>query len=339
MNTQAHKKIIQGFTQGDVSGLVEPKMKPKHIQSVISHIFLFSKTAYKIYKSNNHHFNKLFVDLGNKKTRKEFYEEDFLWNNYFNKNVYRQLMGAYSADTIEIKPRDGHEDDLIIQMTRVNAEKNLTFLLQQHLVFNNDLRTIGFKITKAVAEFSHLPAIKKKYYDILAANLNDLKNFSYLASPFISHKNTDGIVQILASYLKRHKHIFTNYPHKDLVVALDDHSDNVFYDKNKNEVTLMDVMPPKENWRIHLPVYNIFRLSVDVLILGNKKLADALIQGYKNYYKGIKIDKKLSLFFQLYSALIRAATLFMLVKQGEQRKNEACQYQHFIKSNLNKLLA
>jgi aminoglycoside phosphotransferase family enzyme len=336
MNTPSDEKIINAFLDGSVKGLIEHDISAEHIQTQISHIFLYKTTAYKFYRRDNEGFNKSFVNLGDEATRTKFYEEDFFYNHYFNPDVYQQLQKIKIArDKVELKNKEDVGDDWIIQMRRIDTTRNLTALLLAGKLKIDDFRKIGFQMTKAVAEFPHKPKTAKNCYEIMKIYLKDVENFAYLAEPLIRKEDTRRVMERLNLYLDGKKDRFANLQEKDFVSSIDNHSDNVFYEDNR--VSFIDIFPPKEDWRIVEPLYVIYRLSADVEVLAGKEYADALIDGHKEYYKIKETGDDIRLFYQLYAAMIKGAYLYMLSMERGKRADEAKRYLEFVEANINKI--
>lgn len=336
MNTLNDKKIIEAFLSGSAKGLIEPNIKVEHIQTQISHIFLYKTTAYKFYRRDNEGFNKSFVNLADEAIRAKFYEEDFFYNHYFNPSVYQQLQKVQVADGgVELKSKNEVGDDLIIQMRRIDTTRNLTALLLANELKINDFQKIGFQMTKAIAEFPHKPKTGKTCYEIMKIDLEDVENFAYLAEPLIRKEDTRRVMGRLNHYLDGKKERFANLREKDFVSSIDNHSDNVFYEDSR--VSFIDIFPPKEDWRIVEPLYVIYRLSADVEVLAGKEYADALIDGHKEYYKIKETEDDIRLFYQLYAAMIKGAYLYMLSMESGKRADEAKRYLEFVEANINKI--
>jgi len=226
-------------------------------------------------------------------------------------------------------------EDLVIQMSRINAQHNLTSVLKQGQLKKDDLRTIGYKMTKQIAEFPQQPDQNFDYFVNFMQRLHDLREWGYLAAPHIYKENIDQSINSLIAFTEKRKQKFIPITNQAPVISIDSHSDNVVY-KN-NQLQFIDVMLPKEAWQASEPIHNIARLSLDILIWLGQKEADTFIQGYKDYYKISKIEEDVLLFHQLYSALVKAPYIFMLPADKEDRTKEANQYKKFILENYQRL--
>ncbi|MCH7883287.1 hypothetical protein IIA95_02650 [Patescibacteria group bacterium] len=333
MNPLYSTKIQNAFLEGRVLGLKEEGVKPQHIQTVISNVFLFPNTVYKIYKWDNTSFNKSFRDISKPDIRKQFYEEDFSWNHYFNNEVYQELLGVMvQREKVELTRLKNNTDDLVIQMKRIDDSYNLTNLLREQHIKTADARRIGFEMTKAIAEFPHRPETTKNWYDFMQIRFRDVEKFLHMAKPSVTEKEITYFMDKLRGYAKRNIEQFTSIDSDKLSVSIDNHSDNIIYRDKKT--SFIDIYPPKEDWMFSDPFQNVCRLSVDIYALGGKKLADELIQGYQEYYKVQEIDERLKLFYQIYAAFIQIAYRFILSQPDEANK-----YKKFVEENIDDMLA
>ncbi|MCX6702959.1 MAG: hypothetical protein NTW60_03790 [Candidatus Wolfebacteria bacterium] len=318
------ERIIEAFKQGRVKGLVEPGVKPECLMTGISHIFLFPKTVYKLYRKDNDSFNKNSLDLSDDDIRQHFYENDFSFNNYFSKEIYNALLSIYvNGEHVELKPKDEPGYDLVIQMSRVDEKKNLTHLLRQKALNEDELRSIGYKMTKLVAEYPQKPKTSKNYYEVLASFIDGVRHFGSMAAPLISLDDSEKVCPALSDYRETIKGKLTKITEKDFIFTIDNHSDKAFY-INK-ELLFIYVYLPKIEWGIVEPSYVITRLYTDTLVFAGEKYSEALLQGYKDYYGIIDVDRELLEFYLIFNAFLRAGYIFTSYRDSGllEKKEEA----------------
>lgn len=329
-----YDKIIEAFLNGTVEGIENYGMKPEHLETQISHIFLFPDFVYKISKRNNAFFNKHFRDLDDLKTRLFFYKADFYQNNYFSPEVYLQLYGVCAHDNKILLNNDvDNAEDAVIKMRRVNLEHNLSQLLHSRSLMEEDFRFMGHEQTKEIALYPHQPKYNLSYYNHFQARLDDLRNWMYSAPKYFSKEETDNVIQVLKNYLEKEKEYFNNFDTSKYVISLDNHSDNIFYENKK--VFFLDIYPPKEEWGIASAIINIYRPATDILILMGEKYARAFIRGYKDYYGSL--DEGHEIFYFVYSAAIQAISLFNLSENNDLKLKDSIVYKNFITDHLKKL--
>ncbi|MEI6494549.1 MAG: hypothetical protein WCO03_00620 [bacterium] len=322
--------IIKAFAAGQVVGLKEYGTKPEYIRTQISHIFLFPDFVYKIYRRDNDNFNSLFVDLDSEQLREQFCREDFFTNHYFSPQTYLELLRMQvEAAKVSLVPADDSGDELVIVMKRIDDKNNLTALLKRQGLTKEDAKRAGHDLTQAIAEFPHQPETNLNYYEIMINFMDDLKGFAYLAAPNITKEETDCVITFLSGYVEDNKDRFGKMTSKDLVISIDDHSDNLFI--TDGEVSMIDAFLPNPKWRIVEPLYCIYRPATDVMVWQGEEVKESFLDGYRRFYPGSIVDKTTDKFYLVYFALIRAAYFFMLYQENGNHKEEAEKYWQFIK--------
>lgn len=206
-----------------------------------------------------------------------------------------------------------------MKMNRIDLKHNLSYLLHDKTLMEEDFYTMGFQQTKAVANFPHQPKTNEIFYDIFQRRLDDLRDWMYSAPDFFSLDLTDTIIGKLRKYLDSKKEHFIAFDVNKYVVSIDNHSDNIFY--NNGSVFFLDIYPPKEDWMVVVPWINIYRPATDILILMGEKYARAFLKGFQDFYG--EFDESHELFYFLYSAGIQGVSLFNLSKNNEIKAKDA----------------
>lgn len=332
---ESYRDIISQFLIGSVEGIEEKGLIPEHIETQISHVFLFPKTVYKICKRDNHFFNENFRDVSNKKVRFNFYKSDFFENSYFSPNVYLNLFGVEVIDKKVIigEPTDKSED-LIMKMRRIDVKHNLSSLLHEKTLSEKDFQKMGFQQTKAVKLYPHQPKTNDSYYEIFLRRLEDTRTWMCSAPEYWSNDEVDRIIGIMRNYVEKNKSDFINLDKTQFVVSLDNHSDNIFYEDGN--IFFLDIYPPKEDWLITASCMNIYRPATDIFLLMGEKYSRAFIHGYKDYYGSL--DETHELLYFLYSAIIQAVSLHNLSKNNQTKKEDSVLYKKYILENIGKLI-
>lgn len=329
-----HNKIIDAFKNGAVENLEQKKGVLNHIETGISNVFLYEDRAYKMYKKEGAHINKYYNHIADPATRKEFYENDFLWNHYFSPDVYLELIGVdMVGPNVALVPKNETALDFVIKMKRINSDENLTSLLHKDVLKENDFQKMGFMMTKAIVKFPHKPKMTDIYYNNLKKRISDLRKWVLMAQLFIKKQELGKMVDLLDMYIEKNKSNFLSMQYDNLTISIDNHSDNVFYKNNK--ISFIDIYPPKHHWRLEHPTFNIHRAGTDILILKGEKYYNAFCKGYEDYYgtwPGEHRD-----FHVLRSGLIKMAYLFDLSKSDPSKKEDAWLYWNFLKENFGNL--
>lgn len=337
MNAETDSRIIEAFKEGKVKGVLEPGIKPFHLITSISHIFLFPKSVYKLYRRDNDVFNKRFFDLADENFRLEFYRKDFFCNHYFSKDIYTDLLGVRVNNEIILGPKGEENYDLVIQMNRIDEKNNLTVLLKQGSLAEKDLRIIGYETTKLIAEYTEKPRTGKNYYEILKDFIVGLRDLAYMVDDYIPKADTNSVAKIMDDYVEKNRKELEKLTEKDFILTVDNHSDNVFYAKGK--LSFIDLYLPREDWAIVEPLYAIGRLYTDVVVFLGKKYAEALLQGYKDYYGIDEIDRGRLDFYQIFNATLRAPYFFMAHRDSGScvKKEEGEAYWEFLRMRIPRL--
>src|SRR3990172_11469600 len=117
IHMENYQKIISAFLVGNIEGMEEKGIIPEHLETQISHVFLFPKTVYKICKRDNSFFNEHFRDLADRNSRTYFYKSDFFENNYFSPNVYLGLHGIGVVDgKVKTSSDIENSEDVVMRM-------------------------------------------------------------------------------------------------------------------------------------------------------------------------------------------------------------------------------
>ena len=308
-----NKELVESFLAGTVQGIEEHGLIPTHIETQISHLFLFPNTVYKISKRDNAFFNEHFRDLSSREERLSFYKSDFFLNQYFSPKVYLELYGVY-AEAGKSVLRLGVEqnaEDAVMKMQRIDLSYNLSTLLHKKSLSENDFRSMGNQQTKAVALYPQQPKSTDSYFKLFQERLDDLKDWMESADrSYFSEEEINQVITILKGYINQHKDQFEKVATSDYVISLDNHSDNIFYENGA--MFFLDIYPPKEDWMIATPWINIYRPATDIFILMGEKYTRAFLAGYKDYY-GTFDESHEDLYF-IYSATIQAVSLHNLSK-------------------------
>ncbi len=324
-----YNKIIEAFKNGDIAGLPESGSKPEYLQTEISHIFLFPQTVFKFYRRDSKGFNEYFFDLNDNDKRKNFYQEEFISNHYFNPEVYSKLMGL-KIDEGQVLIFENLDDveDRVIQMKRINADNNLTNILLHGKLSSEDYYKIGDQMTKALIGFNKGKELDGNYYEIMVAFLNDLENYLYLYDKNISREESGQIMVSLRKFLEENKDRFVDAS-RSLIETIDNHADNTYY--NDNKVSFIDAYLPKDSWRIVEPLYGVYRLLTDVAALTNDETAEPMFKGFQNNYPDLQFDLELDTFYKIYFACIRVGHFFEIAMRDASNYDVANRYLDFIK--------
>ncbi len=334
MSLDHYERILQAFKTGTVQGLIEPGIPPEHIRTFISDVFLFPSTVYKIYRRDNKDFNLDFVDLSDPATCREFYKEDFRWNQYLNPTVYQRLQAIEVEDgPVFLTQETDSSPERVIQMRRIDAVLNLTSQLLEGRISETDAFAIGGQLTKKVDQFPWREPSELSMLARLELSLLNLERWSLSADPVFPRALTDRAIHSLREFVQSHQDRFLSLQEDDLVPCIDSHSDNLFFEGGT--LSCIDIYLMKPEWRLMERSYSVYRLAMDIEVLGNRSLSETFIEGCVAYYGPRQmIRPEVRWFYQLFSALIKSPYLFSLAQKDPARLREAQLYQAFIERML-----
>lgn len=111
-------------------------------------------------------------------------------------------------------------------------------------------------------------------------------------------------------------------------MAIDANCDNILILTNK--IGFLDILPPKENWRVADKFFTICRVTTDVAALLGREKANIMYEAYKNF-AGLP-SENVKIIYEIRSALIQAAYRYAL-----EQPNLAQKYLQFMDQRLRDL--
>ncbi len=263
-------------------GIKEFGKPDKVIETLISKIFFFRNRVIKVYKHKEAFYGN-FADFA---FRKEFYSEDFFWNHSMAPEIYLKLVGVKakggSYDTVKLDIAE----DFYIEMAKIDSSKNLTNLFSSDKVTTINMEEMIHFLVEKLRSLTKERKVKLKHlfdlgwYKLQSDDLEDLRQWVYMAPDKISKKDTDIMIDLLKEKSSKEPY-FTNYNPSFLSVAIDNNCDNLLIINGKP--SLIDTMTPKDNWKVSDEYFNVVRVAVDAYVLGNKELGDTVYQTYYKY--------------------------------------------------------
>jgi hypothetical protein len=309
-------KLIETFSQGNIPDFNAPPQKT--IETYISKLFFSKDTVVKIYKNKKY----FFADLKNLKTRHQFYQEDFLWNNKMSPSIYLKLQGMRQQKNNWQKSSLLSAQDFYIKMRRIDDTKNLTNLLLSKKTTPRHLSSMAMTMVTKINQLakerqSFLNRLRKKWswskFETL--DLADCKSWAYSAHPNLPRSRTNTIVDRLAK-ARRLLPYFQNLNMSDMTFAVDSQSDNILI--LGNNVEFLDIMPPKESWHIQDIFLTVTRPATDTAVLDSTAKAKAI---YNTFAKHNPLPPpEVRTVYEIKSALIKTAYMYALNKPTLAKK-------------------
>ncbi len=320
-----HMSLIDSLAEGNFIGV---SGKPdRTIETLLSKLFFFGDRVYKIYK-----WNKAFYgDLSDLSFRREYIHEDFFWNAEISPDIYLKLLCVKQENGDWKEVASEAAEDFCIVMKTTEADQTMTVLAENGQLGSNMLemavqkmipraRTITEKRRDVLAPFLNL-SLK----DTLQQELQDLREWAYMGHEFISHAETD---QIIDTTLKASLPIsYFNDDQATKMASIDGNPDNVLILRS-GEVKLIDIMPPKLNWRVADEFFNICRYGAEVSIFMGEEAAKPL---YETYFKmiGKRLPDEVRRIYELRAAFIQVPYRFVIGQKARAEKSLA-----FVKKRL-----
>lgn len=273
----------------------------KVIKTLLSDLFFIGEKVIKVYK----HKEAFYGDLSDSVFRKDFYIEDFFWNNSLAPEIYTRLVGVKLNG--EITETDvNNADDFYIEMKKIDSSQNLTNLFNKGKVSEEDITHLIKIMVVKIRELTREKQEKLKdifslgWQELIIQDIEDLREWMYLAAEHISKEKTneyiDFIKKVAASnvYLKE-------CDNTKLVVSIDNNPDNVLI--LNGTPSFIDIMPPKPNWKVCEEFYNVTRTAVDCFVLGGESFGQTAYNAYREFGEEPKEIAKL--LYEIRSSLIQ----------------------------------
>lgn len=325
----SQKPLIDAFLSGKI---FEETTVPRRIETVMSNVFLFPHTVYKIYKNDSDFINREFRNLENKEERFFFTRRDFEWNHLLAPSVYLSIIGVSLRDGKVVWEMGSERvqdecDELVVCMKRMNTDH----VLFQELLSGRISKEAAYHIGKQFAEqLGKLPFPKGQdnFYQVFQKRILELRMWFGPVSENIPIEESDKYCDFLESFIYKNSTWFERELTQDMGVSGDFHSFNALY-SGKNLI-LMDTFAPKESWMFGHRLMPLFRMGVDIRVLtGEEVLFEEFVRGYAKG-SGLSIDQKLHVLFILYCSANAAQYLYMLCKTDSTKLEPAKKYHAFL---------
>lgn len=301
---------------------------PKHIETVVSNVFVFEKTVYKLYKNDNKFFNEGFRDISGKNDRFSFTRRDFEWNNTLSPAIYTRLTGVVVKDgqMKECSGEDACAEDLVIVMNRIDTNDVLYEKLL-HEDINEDLAySIGKQFGEKIGKIQK--PIDGDYYSEFLVRIEDTREWISSVAEDISLKESGEYCDFMKAFVEHHKHKFENEFSKEMTTVGDVHSHNAVF--SQWELHFIDTFPPKEEWLRGHKYVDLYRLGADILALGDQSSFEAFMKGYTD--SGQALSREYDALYIMYASTIMVSYLYMLAKTDPRHISSAKRYHDFVRT-------
>lgn len=327
------EETIKLLENGKILGYIEEI--PEIISTGASYVFIFrkNKIALKLYRRDNEHWNTHFSDMSKGEARRNFIIMDYEWNHFYSPDVYLGIKQINITDNNMIElSEELIGDELVIEMKIIESSTILMNALNEDKKLSQE---DFFLIGKQVAEFTKSnkiePVSGKNFYEMMTERVVDImswmKNLDSVAGPFVSKVET-----YLTNYIENSRVKFENLTDKDFVTAIDCHAANASYEAGR--LYLIDVLPPKDLWRIARVNENFGRIGTDIAVLYGKEFYDYYHNGFRSITQFNNEDE---LFDQIYNASIMMCVQVSYANKNKKHQVIADKYFNFINSKLDNI--
>ena len=294
--------LSTAITTGHLAGFETPP--DKHIETFMSDVYLYPERVIKVFK---HQHEELFGDLTNTDFRRQFFTNDFSWNQQVSPEIHLELQGVKINEnkTGYLPCSDEEAEDFYITMQRVNDADTLRERLQTGTVSEIQIRQLTIRMINELdvlteqhlAEYEDLRT--RGWISLFEERLEDLRVFQdHIGDPQLTerHKKESAV---LRDFFTTHPY-FSDQP--EWLLTIDNHCGNiVFVDESPQ---FIDIYLPKPAWRLVDAANTIGRLAACVRVLGGNELADAM---YDEYAKQKTLaPRAVYAFYENYNAQIKA---------------------------------
>jgi hypothetical protein len=328
MKTYSQESLIELFKTGAFPG--ETGL-PKHIQTVISNVFIFENHVYKFYKDDNDFFNKNFRDISSRIERFSFTEKDYRWNDALSPSIYIRLANVVVRDgaIVEVEASKDAEEILMI-MNKIDTNNVLFEKLVTGEITKDDCFEIGKQLGVSMKKVQLPLSSPPSFYRLFEERVKDLKEWISSTPENISEEEVKTYCDFLNNFRIHNREWFETELTAEVTADGDFHSHNAVY--SDSSFLLMDTYPPKEEWGLGHRLIPLYRMGVDIWgLTGNKDYFEALIEGYE-LGREIRVDRRLDDLFVIYVAGIAAPYLYMLQKTDPTKKEPAERFHKFLRS-------
>ena len=317
--------LIEALEQNVVSGINGPTEKV--IETVLSKVFLYKNSVLKIYK----HSKNFIGDFEDFNFRKDFYQQDFSWNQTMSPSVYLALKPFKMTDGLWQLCGQNEAEDFLIEMSRVDTRHDLLSVCLENRLTKEMIKNLVDDFEKRITSLTQqqreiLPSFKASWSKLFNDRLDEIPKWCEMSG----NKQLNSEIGEIISKIKIvvQDPYIKNLPNKSLQAAIDNQAVNIVFEGN--EPVFIDVYLMKEFWRVADPCLNVCRMAVDIKVLSGEENEHILLEEYKKYYS--LPPEHIYFAYMIYNALIMAPYFYMLHKDDVADK-----YVSFIHQNLIKI--
>jgi aminoglycoside phosphotransferase family enzyme len=256
-----------------------------HIETGLAHVFFFGERVFKQYKIVNDHDHFIKGVLAPTEQRFDFIERDFRINQHFSGGVYKTMYGhELSEHGLTFVPYEKRTPHVWVEMERLDFSRNLHEELLRGAVTDEQLVELGQYIARSVAESPVSVPEGLNWYDLAMKRIGFLEQFiDWMPKERGDILKEAACVATLRAHLENHRSLYERITSEHMVVSMDNHDENVFF--QKNGPVFIDVVPPMESWWYGVSWINLANIVVNVEVLLSPEKAALVEQGFMEYHQ------------------------------------------------------
>lgn len=319
-------RLIEALEQGVIKEFGKPE---RILETALSKLFFFGDKVVKVYK----HGKYFFANLEDLEPRRKFLQDDFFWNHAAAPEIYKELNGVRKGTFEKVDVSRG--DDFYILMNKIDGSATLTNLLGENKLLIEDTKRATVKLikllrlltSKKIHDFKHLTDMGwLKLWQ--KETVDSCRSWLEMAGEYIPHAENKRIMDIFENASNRENY-FTRHDLSCFTIVADNNCDNFVF--LNGQPSFLDIMPPKDGWRIADEYAVVARTAVDAHVLGGSEHGQAVYDVYRNYRADAPESVKL-----LYE--IRAALIQWPYRHISGQHELAEKYKQFVLPKINALL-
>lgn len=251
------------------------------IETVLSKLFIRGDEVHKAYK----HRTADFADLKDKEVRRKYISEDFFWNNAMAPEIYLELRHVRPEGERFVHVEDGQGEDWYIVMRKIDTSKDLMRAIESATIDQSSLKQyVDTLLSRLISLTSARRDELEEFFDkdathVRAEVLGACDWAAFDGEPYITPEEVTR-ARLLMERMLEHQAYFKN-PIKNISVVIDTNPENILFLDGK--VSFIDVMPPKDAWRVHDRYFLICRTSADIRAQLGDEHAEVLHETYKEH--------------------------------------------------------
>jgi aminoglycoside phosphotransferase family enzyme len=317
--------IVTALEQLSVEGIVGDH--DHVIETVLSKLFVRGDEVHKAYK----HRTADFADLTLRAVRRDYIGEDFFWNNAMAPEVYLELRGVQHVGEQLVHTNETDAEDWYIVMKKIDTSKDLIRILERDVPSTAQLSEYVEVLLSRLTELTlvrraGLEAFFEKGESHIQSEVLGTLGWARTADDHLSEVDMLYAEKLLRRAIERESYF--QAPVETISVVIDVNGENIlFLDEG---ISFIDVMPPKDEWRVHDAYFVVCRSSADVGALAGVAHADILHEAYARTHP--LPSETVRLVYEIASALIQVPYRKMV-----GRNDLAAKYASFVKTRCREL--